>query len=444
MPVVVFINNNTLPTAQISTPTITQSGACNLLFTVDDPDSDPVDVLFEYQYDGETTWRPATSSNPGGLTGLASGTPYTFTWQTDQDVRSGYVRVRVTPSDQYGRGTPAATGLFVVANLGEDGGWVPKQVQPEFYSLDSVGTLRAFAELLEWVRLDASRMLRQDLVNATDPKTAKPKLLSDLASRAGLRLPAAFTETSKRRQIQDAVSWYKLKGLGDAFSLRFESMGYECTAIELWSDGTQCFDTPIGIEPIARIDLEILKFDPSAPYQPTDFDNLSRYIEEVRPAHVLIRELITGFSIADDFEPPTDSDDEPDILVPLFDRFDIEWITSAPPTTPQLFEGYRPPLLLNGAWWNVSGDQVDPVTGQPFTLGSLPDGAGASIVPGTDPAGQPGFVAEPQPKTLSVLAFNGWTLAPPGSPTHFTNADTLVVEEYSDDALTTLLNTYTL
>lgn len=120
------VNNHTnqRPSAFVPTPVGTQKGTVAISYSLSDLESDTCSVQVEYSPNGGVTWYAATRATGGeGTTGLTSGTggaSHVFLWASGTDmsnVSSSDVRIRITPSDSLGSGTPGVSSAFTVDNF---------------------------------------------------------------------------------------------------------------------------------------------------------------------------------------------------------------------------------------------------------------------------------------------------------------------------------------
>jgi hypothetical protein len=110
--------------ATVTTPPSPQTGNVTISYTLADAESHPCSVQVEYSPNGGTDWYAVTKASSGGdgTTGLSSrpsGTSHTFVWASGSDIvnaNNGSVKIRITPSDAGGAGTPGMTSAFSVNN----------------------------------------------------------------------------------------------------------------------------------------------------------------------------------------------------------------------------------------------------------------------------------------------------------------------------------------
>ena len=113
------------PTATVTTPVGSSSGAIPISYRLIDAESDLCSVVATFSLDGGATFSPATAGAGGdGVSGLTSstggGAAHTFVWNSAADgVATGLtpasVRFRIAPSDA-DAGTAGTTGAFTVSN----------------------------------------------------------------------------------------------------------------------------------------------------------------------------------------------------------------------------------------------------------------------------------------------------------------------------------------
>jgi len=117
------VDNDTLPSVEITTPEDPVSGDVTIEYALSDAESDNCSIVVEYSEDGGTTWETATAGTGGdGTTGLTSspdGTDHTYVWDSLTDLGTVYdtdVQFRITPTDTDGEGDTATSGNFTVDN----------------------------------------------------------------------------------------------------------------------------------------------------------------------------------------------------------------------------------------------------------------------------------------------------------------------------------------
>lgn len=401
----IFALNNTppvgafiFPNPQGSPPAVAaavQGGTVLLEYNVEDEDTDLCSVEFEFTRNGGRTWEACVPGTGGdGSTGLTSdtavagGIDHEFAWDTSS-IRSARVELRGRLHDGFVFSDYFYSEFLWIEN--QDAlWWTPTQIAPIIYRHDPDDVIRYFADLLEaWRVREAGEILAfEDLF---DPQKCPEEWLPHLAERIGLRIDQDFPEAVRRRQIRLALDWYRSKGLEESIRTRFLSLGYEAFVDELWTDGFGGATEQLGPDwmPHARIDLRLLQFDVHSPVSPTDFDELTRYIEEVRPIHVLVREVITGIVAIDRFGVPTDDDGTADISVsPVMtiegtfspsvhyvpnDHIDeTEWIAAAGPGL-ALFNGTRSRVTASAATGLTLAGERDPFTDETFDLHVRPE-----------------------------------------------------------------------
>lgn len=316
----VFPNPSTSPSA---VPIAVTAGTMLIQYTAIDPDSDPLDVEFEYTKDGGKTWKTCVMGTGGdGKTGLSAspaGDSHTFAWNT-ADLRSANVQLRGILSDAYAESAYFYSESFWVENQDQNW-WVPKQIAPIIYRLDPDGVIQYWATLAEaWRIREAVDILGFE--ELFDADVCPQEYLPHLARRIGLRIDQNFPEATRRRQIKQAVEWYKSKGLYESVSQRFAGIGYEARVVALWSDGFACTDVepanPCAFSemmPNSRVDLYALLYDLDSPIAPTNFTELLKHFNEVRPIHVLVRDLIVGVVEIDLYPAPDDEDGTVDMTI---------------------------------------------------------------------------------------------------------------------------------
>jgi hypothetical protein len=131
----------------IQTPTGVQSGPISIQFILEDPnpsDDGNLSITVEFWDPIGGAWIPASTHPTSDPTiFLNNDTLYMFVWDSRDiknfpDKYSTNVKIRITPSDRGGSGTPSETGDFTVDNKG-----------PEFLS-DPVVTPSDTTALIEW------------------------------------------------------------------------------------------------------------------------------------------------------------------------------------------------------------------------------------------------------------------------------------------------------
>lgn len=313
--VFVFPNPSSNPS---TVPIAIQGGTMIMQYNASDIDSDPVSVEFEYTRDGGKTWKTCVMGTGGdGNSGLVSspspGTAHTFAWNTG-DLRSANIQLRGKLADDYAEGAYFYSETFWVENQNSKTWWVPKQVPPIIYKLDPDGIIKFWADLVEAWRIRESDDILgfEDLFDSDE---CPQEYLPHMAQRIGLRINQNFSEATRRRQIRQALEWYKSKGLDESVAQRFAGIGYEARVVALWTNGFTCTDVEpanpcVAAEwmPHSRVDLYALLYDLDSPIAPTDFDSLKKYFDEVRPIQVLVRDLVVGV-VEIDLYPAIDDED---------------------------------------------------------------------------------------------------------------------------------------
>ncbi|MFH1097540.1 MAG: VCBS repeat-containing protein [Candidatus Desantisbacteria bacterium] len=104
-------NINTYPEVTLITIIGTASGCVGITFKVRDADNDSVNIGVEYSA-GNLSMKSA--SVVGTTSGLSSGATAMITWLStvDEPLKSGNYRIRITPSDYQGQGTPTISEEF--------------------------------------------------------------------------------------------------------------------------------------------------------------------------------------------------------------------------------------------------------------------------------------------------------------------------------------------
>ncbi|OQA05721.1 MAG: Regulator of chromosome condensation (RCC1) repeat protein [bacterium ADurb.Bin374] len=110
------VSNNSLPTVT-SVTTSGNSGDITVSYTLNDINGDACSIAVEYSLNNGSTWT-STTNITGTLTNLAPGSGKSFVWRSSENFQSNQVavKVRITPSDKYGAGTPGGSVAFAVNN----------------------------------------------------------------------------------------------------------------------------------------------------------------------------------------------------------------------------------------------------------------------------------------------------------------------------------------
>ncbi len=145
----ILVNN--IPTAQVVTPTGTQSANVTIDVTLTDADGDSVELVVEFSLDG-VTFTTATLFGSPSLTGLVAdddGELHTFAWDTVADtvglaVVENQVTVRVTPRDAE-QGVEVSSGVFTVDNVPPPGtAPLVTTISPTFGNAGTIVTIDGF------------------------------------------------------------------------------------------------------------------------------------------------------------------------------------------------------------------------------------------------------------------------------------------------------------
>ena len=110
------VNNNSLSVVS-NVLTIGSSGTVTISYSLADADGGSSAVSVQYSVDGGVTY--AAASNISGMTtGVTPGTGKTISWNTTTDIpgRSTAVKIKLTPNDGSGNGTPGESAVFTVNN----------------------------------------------------------------------------------------------------------------------------------------------------------------------------------------------------------------------------------------------------------------------------------------------------------------------------------------
>ena len=124
-----MLNNvNTYPEITEITIVGTASGCVGITFKVRDIDNNSVNVGVEYSIGN--VWKKA--SVMGTTSGLLSGVTATITWLStvDEPLKSGNYRIRLTPSDYQGKGTPTISREFSLDQLNYSSKIIAKGTTP--------------------------------------------------------------------------------------------------------------------------------------------------------------------------------------------------------------------------------------------------------------------------------------------------------------------------
>ncbi len=115
-------NNNYEPQVSVVTPQ-GQNGGVYVGFQLYDHESDVCSIQVQYSGNGGATWHAATEYFMGscGTSGLSSNLAYNtyYLWDSIADlgyVNNANVRIRITPTDVGGSGSPTDTNSFTVDN----------------------------------------------------------------------------------------------------------------------------------------------------------------------------------------------------------------------------------------------------------------------------------------------------------------------------------------
>jgi fibronectin type 3 domain-containing protein len=119
------LSGNVLPSVIIAAPSSLSGQNVSISITLFDANCDNINLLIQYSIDSGGSWFNATeaagppSEGTYNLSSSFAGSVHVFVWNTFADIgNSSYttVRLRVTPYDPYGAGTPAETPDFAVDN----------------------------------------------------------------------------------------------------------------------------------------------------------------------------------------------------------------------------------------------------------------------------------------------------------------------------------------
>jgi len=311
-------------------PTLLTAGDVTIEYDLLDQTGDTCSIVPEYSPDNGSNWYPCTeSSDPAsdGTTGLTSsptGVAHTFIWDSVADVLiySAKCLVRITPWDLY-EGTEGTTGIMSIRNP------IPTnfvtRITPEvIFMMDPDEVMKYYTYLIETERVEWVGTI-QDLLKFIDPDECPSQYLPYLAQLVGVRLYSEDAENLQRLQIKDAVRWYKTKGHADSFTTYFRSLGYDCEAKPIWvdltdplnpvcddTDRTDILNTPPGFSaapwyPHSRINLYLSPIHPDTSLDPAQIAEILLRIEEVRPIHILVLNIILVLTLIDIFELPDDT-----------------------------------------------------------------------------------------------------------------------------------------
>jgi len=128
--IIVIVPFNPVPNlppfvSYIETPGVVQSGPISIQFRLEDPnlgDDGNLSIKVEFWDPTDSSWITATAHPTSGpTTNLNNDTLYTFVWDSRAmgnfpDQYSTDVKIKITPSDKVGQGTPSETLNFTVDN----------------------------------------------------------------------------------------------------------------------------------------------------------------------------------------------------------------------------------------------------------------------------------------------------------------------------------------
>lgn len=97
------------------------------------------------------------------------------------------------------------------------------------------GDLRQFIQIMA-VTLDEIKNYIDSFVEVFDIDRCEDQYLPYIATILGYDLNRSDSTASQRRQLKNAVAWYKVKGTFESFKILFYSLGYKINLLELWTE----------------------------------------------------------------------------------------------------------------------------------------------------------------------------------------------------------------
>ena len=284
--------------------------------------------------------------------------------------------------------------------------WTRENSPDILWQADPDKALALYADAVENEAMVQSRTVRA-IRAMQDVNECDPRYLPYLADAVGIRLSAFDTPGVWRAQIRSAIRWYKERGLPRAFDSVLSTNGLDGSVLPLWIDqDNQVVASAVspgdGWKPHARIDIGIAAYPAHLLELDDPFGYVTRVIEEVRPAHVLLRgqELAVDLGGPDKYVPAvTDADafDLPsmgvwDIEVPEFVACG-QWVTAVfkdrklfedhpanPPQPPEVTQIVSPALSLTFCDGSLGLVPVNAEQGG-VTLGQVFVETGEGVVP---------------------------------------------------------------
>jgi len=200
-------------------------------------------------------------------------------------------------------------------------------VPPEFTYLDGLtgyNDLANFVQILA-VTLDEVKDYIDSFVEIFDIDRCDSKYLPYIAVILGYSLNKTDSLDSQRRQLKNAVAWYKVKGTFESFRILFYSLGYTIQLWELWTEDYSFFFKTLPGDPPDTVADSVPPTDPRlienggtwyrSPHFAIEFvalgtPNLTaaglRYIisriSQIRPAHTVLEYLEYLLAMEDDYE----------------------------------------------------------------------------------------------------------------------------------------------
>jgi phage tail-like protein len=215
-------------------------------------------------------------------------------------------RARV-PGNDWG---PTTTGTAVTQYFRKG---LINYLPAEFRYLDATGDLANFVQVFA-VTLDELKDSVDAFVEIFNIDECEAQYLPYIAQYLGYDLNQSDPINSQRRQLKNAVGWYKVKGTQESFTIMFYGLGYKIKLFELWTQDYLSFVTQLPGSPVIPVadnvppdDIRLLE-NGGAWYRSPHFaieleavsvPNLTsaglRYIlgrvSKIRPAHTVLEYL---------------------------------------------------------------------------------------------------------------------------------------------------------
>lgn len=202
------------------------------------------------------------------------------------------------------------------ANLGGDL-WSHRNLPDIVWYCDPDKVLHFYNVVVEHEK-DTETGIINTLPDLFDVDLCPSKYLPYLADMVGLRLDMTDREETWRAQIRTAVRWYKEKGKLSSFNFVLYTMGMHADIFPLWIDeqgNVDRYPHNASWKPHARIDIELWNNVEWRRYLPEKVQYVFKRLEEVRPIHVLIRSLILGWELFDNYPVELIHDADEDTLI---------------------------------------------------------------------------------------------------------------------------------